>query len=115
MIGEGLSTLATTAAPRAESSAVSGKRRHSMTCPTDGGRRSDRSIRRLPASAEGQDPGGLGVGEAAGSQLFSEFGLADGGLVVLLIRSGTIVFSIPGVIGVLGRPKMKKEVGEVCL
>ena len=41
-------------------------------------------------------PGGLGVGEAAGAQLFSEFGLRDGALVVLIIRLGVIVFSTPG-------------------
>jgi len=42
-------------------------------------------------------PGGFGVGEAAGSQLFVEFGLANGGLVVLVVRMAIAVFSIPGV------------------
>jgi len=60
-------------------------------------------------------PGGLGVGETAGSQLFREFGLADGGLIVLLVRLGTIVFSVPGVIGILGRTDAKKTAVETCL
>jgi len=41
-------------------------------------------------------PGGLGVGEAAGSQLFGEFGLAHGGLIVLVVRLQTVVLSVPG-------------------
>jgi len=48
-------------------------------------------------------PGGLGVGEAIGSQLFSEFGLANGGIVVLVVRLGMIVVSLPGAVAVLGR------------
>jgi uncharacterized protein (TIRG00374 family) len=48
-------------------------------------------------------PGGLGVAEAAGAQLFMEFGIPAGGLIVLATRLGTVLFSIPGAFGVLGR------------
>lgn len=41
-------------------------------------------------------PGGLGVGEAVGAQLFTEFGLANGGVIVLVVRLGVIVCSVPG-------------------
>jgi len=46
-------------------------------------------------------PGGLGVGEAVGSELFSEFGISAGALIVLLVRLNVIILSIPGVAGIL--------------
>ena len=50
-------------------------------------------------------PGGLGVGEAVGSQLFAEFGLPNGALIVLIVRLGVACFSIPGALTLLGRRK----------
>ena len=47
-------------------------------------------------------PGGLGVGEAAASQLFAEFGLANGALVVLVVRLGVVVISLPGAAALFG-------------
>ena len=46
-------------------------------------------------------PGGLGVGEAVGAALFAEFGLANGGLIVLLVRFAAIIFSLPGALALL--------------
>ena len=60
-------------------------------------------------------PGGLGVGEVVGSQLFAEFGLANGGMIVLIVRLGFVIFSIPGVVAVLGHPNRKEAVVEACL
>ena len=54
-------------------------------------------------------PGGLGVGEVVGSELFSEFGLPNGGLVVLIVRLSIIVFSVPGVVGTF-RPARTSKV-----
>jgi uncharacterized membrane protein YbhN (UPF0104 family) len=48
-------------------------------------------------------PGGLGVGEAVGSEVFMEFGLASGSVIVLLVRLGVVVFSAPGAFCVFGR------------
>lgn len=52
-------------------------------------------------------PGGLGVGEAVGSQLFAEFGLPNGALIVLIMRLGVACFSVPGALTLLGRGKAK--------
>ena len=46
-------------------------------------------------------PGGLGVGEAVGAELFATFGLANGGLIVLLVRFGGILLSLPGALALL--------------
>lgn len=50
-------------------------------------------------------PGGLGVGETVGAQLFSEFGLASGGMVVLSVRLGMILVSLPGAVGIFTRSR----------
>ena len=60
-------------------------------------------------------PGGLGVGEAAGSQLFAEFGLDEGALIVLLIRLGWILLSLPGIITVFAGTKTRERQGQACL
>jgi len=58
-------------------------------------------------------PGGLGVGEAAASQLFAEFGMANGGLIVLIVRLNTMLFSIPGAATLLGQARNTgRPVGE---
>jgi len=49
-------------------------------------------------------PGGLGVGETAGSQLFAEFGLANGAIVVLIVRLGLVSLSAPGILAMVSRP-----------
>jgi uncharacterized membrane protein YbhN (UPF0104 family) len=41
-------------------------------------------------------PGGLGVGETVGASLFAEFGSVNGGLIVLLVRLGVWMLSLPG-------------------
>ena len=51
-------------------------------------------------------PGGLGVGEAVGAGLFAEFGMSDGGLVVLTVRLGLVLLSAPGAIALLGRGRV---------
>ena len=48
-------------------------------------------------------PGGLGVGEAVGAGLFAEFALPNGGLVVLIVRFGAVLLSMPGALALLGR------------
>jgi uncharacterized membrane protein YbhN (UPF0104 family) len=47
-------------------------------------------------------PGGLGVGETVGSQLFKWIGLADGALVVLVVRFISVALSLPGVAAMFG-------------
>ena len=47
-------------------------------------------------------PGGLGVGEAVGAQLFAEFGSANGALIILIVRLGVITFSLPGSLALFG-------------
>ena len=59
----------------------------------------------IVANALPISPGGLGVGETVGSQLFSEFGLPNGGIIVLVVRLGMIVVSLPGAAAILGRTK----------
>jgi uncharacterized membrane protein YbhN (UPF0104 family) len=41
-------------------------------------------------------PGGLGIGETIGSELYATFGVADGALIVLLVRLLIVVVSLPG-------------------
>ncbi len=53
-------------------------------------------------------PGGLGVGEAVGSQAFIEFGLTSGSIIVLLVRLGVVAFSALGAVAVLGRFKTER-------
>jgi uncharacterized membrane protein YbhN (UPF0104 family) len=48
-------------------------------------------------------PGGLGVSEAVGSQLFAEFGLSGGGMIVLSVRLGVALCAMPGALTFLGR------------
>jgi len=60
-------------------------------------------------------PGGLGVGEAVGSQLFAEFDLNNGGVIVLLVRLSLVILSIPGVITVFTYPKKKESFVKACL
>lgn len=54
-------------------------------------------------------PGGLGVGETVGAQLYAEFGSAHGGLVILLVRLGVVVLSVPGALALLGRYRRTRE------
>ncbi|MBM4019032.1 MAG: flippase-like domain-containing protein, partial [Planctomycetes bacterium] len=53
-------------------------------------------------------PGGLGVGETVGSQVYMEFGLTSGGVIVLLLRLGVVAFSVPGAVAVVGRIRGNK-------
>jgi uncharacterized protein (TIRG00374 family) len=57
-------------------------------------------------------PGGLGVGEMAGSHLFSQFGLAQGGLVILVVRLSIMVFSIPGALALFGSALPKRTMSR---
>ena len=60
-------------------------------------------------------PGGLGVGEAVGAELFTAFGLANGGVIVLLVRFGGIMFSLPGALALLApmsRDRSKEHVPD---
>ena len=54
-------------------------------------------------------PGGLGVGEAVGSELFDQFGLPGGGMIVLLVRLGVILLSAPGALAILGRYRPRQS------
>jgi len=47
-------------------------------------------------------PGGLGVGETVGALLFSEFGSINGALIILAVRIGLSIFSLPGMLGLFG-------------
>ena len=53
-------------------------------------------------------PGGLGIGEAVGAQLFAEFGSPNGGLIILIIRLVVMAVSIPGALALLGRYKYRE-------
>jgi len=59
-------------------------------------------------------PGGLGVGEAVGSQAFIEFGLTSGSIIVLLVRLGVVVFSAPGALMILGHFRSEKAAAKAC-
>lgn len=54
------------------------------------------------ANAVPISPGGLGVGEAVGAQLFAAFGSANGGLIILTVRLGLVAFSLPGALALFG-------------
>jgi uncharacterized membrane protein YbhN (UPF0104 family) len=47
-------------------------------------------------------PGGVGVGEAVGAQVFVEFGLSSGAMIVLIVRLGILLFAVPGACVLLG-------------
>lgn len=59
-------------------------------------------------------PGGLGVGETVGSQVFLEFGLTSGSVIVLLVRLGMVAFSAPGAVAIFGRFKSGKAADKAC-
>lgn len=46
-------------------------------------------------------PGGLGIGEAVGSELYADFGVADGALIVLIVRLLVAVVALPGALMLL--------------
>lgn len=58
-------------------------------------------------------PGGLGVGEAAGSGLFGLLGLENGALIVLVVRLGVVMLSLPGVLMLFGRFKGGQRTADV--
>ncbi len=56
-------------------------------------------------------PGGLGVGETVGALLFSEFGSINGALIILVVRIGLSIFSLPGMLGLFGAHSTKETPG----
>jgi len=59
-------------------------------------------------------PGGLGVGEVVGSELFAEFGLSNGGLVVLVVRLSIIALATPGALTIFGSSSLSRPVEGKC-
>lgn len=58
-------------------------------------------------------PGGLGVGEAAGSELFSAFGIPGGAMIVLMVRLGSVLAFLPGALGLLWPLKATQRPGTI--